>query len=932
MKNYKKTLNLPKTKFSMKANLINKEPQILKKWKKINIQKIIKKNNINKKKFILQDGPPYANGNIHIGHALNKILKDIIIKSKNLSGFNTFYTPSWDCHGLPIEQKIEEKIKKNKKKICKYDLKRKCKKYVLKQISKQKKEFIRLGIFANWKNSYITMNLKNQKNVINKLKKIINKKYIYSAYKPIHWCIKCKSSLSDAEIKYNKEKCETIFVIFEIKETKKVSEIFNIKKNKKKIYAPIWTTTPWTLPSNQAISLNSNIYYNFIETEKFNIIIAEKITKLILKEFKISKYKILEKILGKKLEFINCSHPFIKKNVPIILSNHVNLKMGTGLVHISPDHGQEDFEASKKYNIKPLNLITKNGFYKKKIHKLLNKKFILDSNKIVVKILEKHNKIICKKNIIHKYPFCWRHNYPTIFLSRPQWFINLNKNNIKKKIIKEIKKVNWYPKWGKKKMIDMLTDRPDWCISRQRYWGVPITIFIEKKTNKMHRNTTNFIKKIYKSLYKLGNEYWDNVDKKKFLLKKERKFFFKSKDVLDVWFDSGSIDVNSVYKNLKKNSKADLYIEGSDQYRGWFMSSIIISVITKKISPYKNIIAHGFVVDKHGKKMSKSKGNVIKPSEIIKKFGADILRLWVSSTDYSKEIVISKNVINNIIDIYRKIRNTIRFMLSNLYDFKKKSEIIKYKNLLLIDKWIIGKTKTIQKKIIHCYEKYKFHKIINIITKFCSIELGSFYLDIVKDRLYTLPRKSLERKSCQTTLYKILNSIVIWISPILPFTADEIWEFTKSKDNSCIFTQNWFNKLKYFPKNEILSLSDWKTLILIKNKVNIKIEKLIRKKIIKNSLEAYLKIYVNKNIKKKIKILKKEIKFIFIASKVKIKKNKKNKSIKEIKICIKKYKGIKCNRCWNFFKKNKDIKFKYKNLCNRCIKNISENGEKRFFI
>ncbi|WP_343190042.1 isoleucine--tRNA ligase [Buchnera aphidicola (Astegopteryx bambusae)] len=930
MKNYKKTLNLPKTKFSMRANLLQKEPKILKKWDKIKIQEIIKKNNINKKKFILQDGPPYANGNIHIGHALNKILKDIIIKSKNLSGFNTLYTPTWDCHGLPIEHKIEEKNKQNIEKISKKIFKKKCKKYVLKQIEKQKKEFIRLGIFSDWHNSYNTMNIDSQVNVIKKLKNIIEKEYVYSAYKPIHWCIKCQSSLAEAELKHKTKNCNTIFVLFKIIKNENIKKILK-KKNKKKIYAPIWTTTPWSLPSNQAISVNSNINYNFIETKKFNLIIAKKITISVLKEFNISKYKIINSVLGKKLEFTHCCHPFMKKNIPIILSKHVNLKLGTGLVHIAPDHGQEDFEISKKYNINLLNLIKKTGFYKKNVHKLLDNTFVFDSNKKIIKILKKKNKIMCEKIILHKYPFCWRHNYPTIFISRPQWFINLNKNNLKKNIIKEIKKVNWYPKWGQKKMITMLKNRPDWCISRQRHWGVPITIFVNKKTNKMHKNTKNFIKKIYKNINKLGNEYWDNINKKKFLKEEENKFF-KSNDVLDVWFDSGSIDVKSIYKNISSKKQADLYIEGSDQYRGWFMSSIIISVATKRISPYKNIIAHGFVVDKNGKKMSKSKGNIIKPSKIIKNFGADILRLWVASTDYSKEIVISQNVIKNITDIYRKIRNTIRFMLSNLYDFQENLEKIKYKNLILIDKWIIGKTKIIQDKIIYFYEKYKFHKIINIIIKFFNIELGSFYLDIVKDRLYTLPKKSLERKSCQTVLYNILNTIIRWISPILPFTSEESWSFIKKKKNDFIFTKTWFKNLKSFSKNEILNLYDWENLILIKNKVNKEIEKSIRKKIIKNSLESYLKIYISKDIEKKIKIMKKEIKFMFISSKVKIKKNHKKNTSKKIKIYVKKVLGKKCERCWNFFKKNNKKKSKDNNLCNRCLKNIYEKGETRIFL
>ncbi|WP_343188310.1 isoleucine--tRNA ligase [Buchnera aphidicola (Ceratoglyphina bambusae)] len=939
MKNYKNTLNLPKTKFSMRADLINKEPKILKKWKKINIYKIIKKKNKFNKKFILQDGPPYANGNIHIGHALNKILKDIIIKYKNLSGMNTLYTPSWDCHGLPIEQKIEEKFKKNNKNFALNKFNKACKKYVLKQIKKQKEEFIKLGIFANWNKSHLTMSFKSQKNVLNKLEKLIEKKYIYSAHKPIHWCIKCQSSLAESELKYTKQKCKTIFVNFKIIKDNNTHKIFKIKKkNKKNIYAVIWTTTPWTLPSNKAISVNPNIYYNLIETKTNNLIIAKEISKKVLKKFKIFKWKIINCILGKKIEFINCEHPFIKKKVPIILSKHVNIKSGTGIVHIAPDHGEEDFNISKKYNIKISNLINKKGYYKKNIHPLLNNKKIFNSNKIIIKILKDKKKIIKTKTIFHKYPFCWRHNYPTIFISRPQWFINLNKRNLKNKIFSEIKKIKWSPKWGGKKIYKMIKNRPDWCISRQRYWGVPITIFINKKNNKMHKNTKKFIKIIKNKIYYKGNEYWHNL-KKKIFLKSDHKKFFKSKDVLDVWFDSGSIDVKSIYKNFNKNKSADLYIEGSDQYRGWFMSSLIISVATENISPYKKIISHGFVVDKNGKKMSKSIGNIIEPNSITKKFGADILRLWVASTNYSKEIVISDNVIKNTIDIYRKIRNTIKFIISNIYDFYPNKEKIKYNKLVLIDKWIIGKTKIIQKKIINLYQKYKFYKVINTIIKFFNTELGSFYLDIVKDRLYTLPKKSLERKSCQTSLYIILNAIVIWITPILPFTSDEIWDFVPQKKNKYVFTQKWYKKLKNFSKNEILSLKDWDNLILIKNEVNKKLEESIKKKIVKNSLESFIIIYINSTFEKKIRTLKKEIKFLFITSKVKIKKKhfkEKNSDLndikKNLKILIKKNIGKKCNRCWNFFYEKIIKNKKHKSICKRCINNIEGKGEIRKFL
>ncbi|WP_343128709.1 isoleucine--tRNA ligase [Buchnera aphidicola (Kurisakia onigurumii)] len=943
MSNYKNSLNLPKTNFSMKGSLTQKEPVILEKWKKNNLYEKIQKKNKDKPYFILLDGPPYANGNIHLGHALNKILKDIIIKSKNLSGLNTPFIPTWDCHGLPIEQKVEEKIKKNKKIVSKKIFRLLCKKYVDDQIKNQKKDFISLGILADWENSYITMNKKSEANTITSLYAMIKKKYLYKGLRPIFWCIKCNSALADTEVEYFDKQSDSITILFKIINHKKLLEKFT-KKNIliEKIYLSVWTTTPWTLPSNQALAVNPKFEYQLIKNKKYGLILEKNSVINFLNNNKHIKYKIVGTIQGIELKKNICKHPFLNFSIPILLSDHVTLETGTGIVHIAPDHGYEDYLICKKNNIKIKNLVNGLGFFKTKIHPLLDEIHIFKSNKIIIDILKKEKKIISYEKIKHSYPCCWRHKTEIIFRTTPQWFININNNKLQKIIKKFIQKTEWNPSWGKNRMLSLSSVRPDWCISRQRNWGVPICIFIDKKTGNMHPKTLYFMKKIHSLIKKNGIESWWKLKKEDILNAQEINQYSKVYDVLDVWFESGSVNIHSVYKkyHLSKNQQADLYLEGSDQYRGWFMSSLIIaSVRNNKSTPFKKIISHGFIVDKQGNKMSKSVGNIISPNFIIKKFGSDILRLWVASTNYSKNVNISSNILKQISEKYRKIRNTVRFLISNLYDFQPDINFIKIDNMIELDQWIIDETYKKQKKIINLYDKYNFHKVVYLITKFCTITLSAFYLDIVKDRLYTLKKNSIERRSCQTAIYIVLQSFVRWIAPILSFTADEIWDFIPNKNNKkYIFMEEWFMKLSTLSKKNILSSEDWNLIIQIKNEVNKVLEHSREKKIIKNSLEAFITIYVDKNIQTKINKLKSEKKFIFLTSKFSVKeyllappKIFKSTTIKNLKIKIKKIEGIKCTRCWHYFIHTNN-NTKNHTICDRCINNTQNIGEKRKFV
>ncbi len=932
--NYKETINLPKINFPMKANLSIKELEIIKIWKKNNIYQKIRKNKKNKRKFIIHDGPPYANGKIHIGHAFNKILKDIILKYKNFMNFDTPYIPGWDCHGLPIELEIQKKKKKKLNSINKIKkFKYKCKKYVKKQIKKQKSDFIRLGIIADWKNYYNTMKFTTIANTIRTLRKIIKLNLLERKKKPINWCIKCQSSIAEAEIEYIIKKSTSIYVIFDFcldQKFIKKNNILNKNINKYKIKFIIWTTTPWTIPGNCAISIHPKYEYILIKKKKNIYIISKKQKKKFLYKIK-KKYKIIKIVKGKIFQKYFAIHPISKIKVPILMDKNIEINTGTGIVHIASEHGEQDFYLSKKNKISGLNVINKYGKYIDYLYINKIKGCILHkAEEKILKKLYKNKKILLQEKILHKYPHCWRHKEPIILRSTPQWFIKLNNKKFKKKILQSIKNVKWYPHWGYKKIKNMIINRPDWCISRQRHWGTPITIFINKKNNKLHPKTLFLMNTISSKIEKYGPNYWLNLKQQELGINKQYK---KVLDVLDVWFDSGStcftIMNNKFYKNKKQ--QIDLYLEGSDQYRGWFMSSLIISTAINNCAPYKKIITHGFIVDKKGKKMSKSLNNYINPKEIINKFGADIIRLWVASTKFTKEINISNDTILRTSETYRKIRNTIKFIISNLDTHNLKKKIIPYSKMLLIDKWIVHKTKETQEKIIKLYEKFKFYKVTKKILNFCVIYLSSIYLNIIKDRKYTIKKNTLPYLSVQTTLWILLETLIKWITPILSFTVEEIWNYLPRKKPLSIYTETWYKKLFYIHKNNNININIWKKLIKIKNFLNKKIEKIKFKKKINSTLETKIILYLEKKFFKKIEKMKSELKFFFITSELKIKINLKLNKNNFFKIKCKKHKGIKCQRCWHYVY-NININKKYPDICKRCINNLIGKGEKRNFI
>ncbi len=934
MLDYKHTLNLPHTKFQMKGNLVKIELEILDKWKKQNLYSIIRNAKQGKKQFILHDGPPYANGKIHIGHAVNKILKDIIIKAKGQMGFDTPFIPGWDCHGLPIELKVEQLFGPPSLEMSEKDFRKKCREYAEKQVNDQKKDFIRLGVIGDWNNPYLTMDFVTEANIIRALSKVIDNGYLYRGAKPVHWCTECRSALAETEVEYEIKTSHSIYITFTVMNPYNTALLFNVSNFERKISFIIWTTNPWTIIGNRAISINPDLIYCLVEVNGNGFIVAEELVAKIMNLKRNNCGKVLGKIKGKKLTLLKCKHPLTNLNIPIILDKNITIDMGTGVVHIAPAHGPEDYILGKKSNLEIVNVIDSNGCILPNSYPLLDGLQVFESNKIIIEILYKKGMLFHSETLKHNYPHCWRHKKSLIFRTTPQWFLNLDKHKLRNKLLHEIKKIKWIPSWSLNRIEHMIRNRPDWCISRQRYWGVPIPIFIEKKTNKLHPNTVGLMEKIAKEIETNGIQVWWNLDKQ-FFLGKEASNYNKVIDTLDVWFDSGTTNfsVLSFRPELFKKS-SDLYLEGSDQHRGFFMSSLIISKAIKINIPYRKVLTHGFVVDKYGKKMSKSIGNVISPQQIINTLGSDILRLWVASTQYTNDMVISEEILKYSVDNYRRIRNTARFLLANLNDFNLQKNQISSDKMVIIDIWAVGRAKIVQNEIISDYENYDLHKVVKKILKFCSIDMGSFYFDIVKDRLYTIKSDSIARRSCQTAFFHIINALVHWIAPIISFTADEICNFIPEKKTISIFTEEWYSGLFDLKNIQLMNNDYWNNLFIIRNEVNKVIEEFRINKYIGSSLEANVILHVKPNIASKLYSLGNELCFLFITSAVYITSYDnagvnavKSEKIEGLKITISKAKGDKCIRCWHY-----STSIGSDNICNRCMDNIYGVGEQRKFI
>ena len=929
MSDYKNTLNLPKTEFPMKGNLPNKEPLIQEKWEKENLYSQLLDSNKDREKYILHDGPPYANGDIHIGHAVNKILKDVIVRSKLLSGYNVPFVPGWDCHGLPIEIEVEKKIKKGEE-LSDKDFRKLCREYALNQVERQKKDFKRLGVLGDWENPYLTSNKKFEASTLKALEKIYNNGHLQKGFKPVHWCVKIQSALAEAEVEYQEKESIAIDVKFEVTSLDEVKRIFDIKDINRKVFVVIWTTTPWTLPSNKSIAVKSDLNYILISNNKEIYIIAESLFEKFQERTNL-ELSILARCSGENLINLEANHPFLDNKINIILSDHVTDDSGTGCVHIAPAHGIEDFELGKKHNLEVINPIQSDGIFSG-LPEELNGTHVYKLDEQIINILTREDKLLSSNKFKHSYPHCWRTKTPLIYRATPQWFISMKKNNLIDKTLEKIPEVEWLPAWGEARIEGMISQRPDWCISRQRKWGVPITLLINKKTGEPHSNSSIIFSRICKLVEEHGIEKWFEIDIGDLIDNPDD--YEKVQDTLDVWFDSGSSHAAVLETSANLRFPADLYLEGSDQHRGWFQSSLLTSIAVNDSVPYKAAMTHGFTVDGRGNKMSKSKGNVIAPQKIINRLGSDILRLWVASTDSSSEMTVSEEILNRTSDKYRKIRNTIRFLLSNINDYDPETFSIKDTSIEL-DKWILLKAINLQKEILDHYNKFNFHIISQLIHGFCVNELGSFYLDVIKDRQYTCKKDSGERKSAQNSMYVILQMLLSWIAPICPHTAEEAWSHIPKNSQKSIF----FNKWLIINDSEIpqtkINLDNWEKILEIKKHVSKELENKREKNIIGSSLDADVKILCSDNLYNLLSEYGDELKFIFITSKVILERenNLKDGQIYEIngenlKVEIENSKNKKCERCWHRCI-SVGIDKNHKTLCVRCISNVYGSGEIR---
>ena len=934
---YKKTLNLPSTAFPMKGNLAQREPERLKKWTQAELYQQIRKEFSGRPKFILHDGPPYANGEIHIGHAVNKVLKDIIVKSKTLSGFDAPYVPGWDCHGLPIELMVEKKIGKAGVKVSPAVFRKACRDYAAKQVEIQKEAFIRLGILGDWENPYLTMDFAFEADIVRSLGKITQKGHVAAGAKPVHWCTDCGSALAEAEVEYEDKHSPAIDVRFKVVDEAAFMGLCHhapAHEGQGDLSVVIWTTTPWTLPANQGVALNPDLEYVIVQCPTERLVVAEALLKDSLLRFGIDDYHVIGYCKGSAWEFQLVEHPFYDRKVPIVLGEHVTTEAGTGAVHTAPGHGQDDYIVGMKYGLPIDNPVGADGVFLATTE-LFAGEHVFNANAHVLEVLESKGKLVHHHALLHSYPHCWRHKTPIIFRATPQWFIAMNKNKLREQALSEVKRVAWIPEWGQARIESMIDGRPDWCISRQRTWGVPITFFIHKETRELHPRTAELIEQIAKRIEVKGIEAWFELEKEE-LLGAEAADYEKSTDTLDVWFDSGVTHACVLDKREQLSSPADLYLEGSDQHRGWFQSSLLASVAMNDVAPYKAVLTHGFTVDKNGEKMSKSKGNVIPPQSVMKNLGADVLRLWIASTDYRSEMRVSDEILERTSDGYRRLRNTARFLLSNLDDFNPAQDCVAHSDLLALDRWVLDRALALQEEVKVAYDTYQFQQIYQKVHHFCVIDLGGFYLDIIKDRQYTAKADGLARRSAQTAMYHVLEALTRWLAPIISYTADEIWQYLPGERSESVFLETWYQGLVKLDENSAMNPAFWQQVMLIRTAVSKELEKSRGKGDIGSSLNAELELYCNPTYLEILNQLQGELHFVFITSNASVMaeqfcpEDALQTDVDGVKLKVIVSTHQKCVRCWH---QRYDVgeHAEHPELCGRCIENIAGQGEHRHY-
>ena len=932
-------LNLPETTFPMRGDLAKREPAWLKQWQDKKLYERIRNSRKGAKKFILHDGPPYANGDIHIGHAVNKILKDIIVKSKTLSGFDAPYLPGWDCHGLPIELVVEKNHGKN---IDPAKFRELCREYAAEQVARQKKDFIRLGVLGDWDNPYLTMDFKTEADIMRALGEIYKNGYLYQGSKPVHWCVDCGSALAEAEVEYEDVNSPQIDVGFKVADKAALSLAFAVELASE-VYAVIWTTTPWTLPANQAVSVHPEFDYDLLQTSKGLLILAHDLAQSTLARYGEENTNVLASCKGEALKGLLLQHPFDNRQVPIICGDHVTTEAGTGLVHTAAAHGNDDWLVMKATypNEKPRILMGGDG-------KFFNSELVefeairglsrQDANKIILAAMLETGNLLASARLNHSFPHCWRHKTPLMQLATHQWFVGMNTegvsgNSLRELANKAVDETEFFPAWGRARLEAMIKNRPDWCVSRQRNWGVPMPFFVHKETGEPHPQTMALLERAALMVEAQGVEAWFSLDGAAYLAEyapENAADYKKVTYTLDVWFDSGATHAAVLKRRPELQFPADLYLEGSDQHRGWFQSSLLTGCAIDGRAPYEALLTHGFVVDGAGHKMSKSKGNVVAPQKVMDTYGADILRLWAASTDYSGELTISDEILKRVSESYRRIRNTMKFLLANLADFDVAKDLLPVSEWLEIDQYVLHLTEKLQTGILQDYDKYEFHFAVQKFVSFCSDDLGSFYLDILKDRLYTAGETSHARRAAQSALHHITQAMMRLMAPILSFTANEIWETlgldSKGLDaNKTVFEDTWYDLPAHGLSAERLTV--WEAVIVARGLSTKEIEVLRTAGQVGSSLQAELEFFATDVTFDALSSLAEDLRFVMIVSSAKVTKVA---TEAEQKIFVTPSTHVKCGRCWHY-RADVGAHAEHPSICSRCVSNLFGAGEERSF-
>ncbi len=930
MSDYKHTLNLPQTAFPMKANLAQREPGRLKQWQDMDLYGKIRLASAGRPGFILHDGPPYANGELHVGHAVNKILKDIIVKARTLDGYDAPYVPGWDCHGLPIELNVEKKVGKPGGKVTAAEFRQKCRDYAARQVDGQREDFMRMGVLGDWQNPYLTMNYGYEAEIVRTLGKLVENDHLEKGFKPVHWCMDCGSALAEAEVEYQDKTSPAIDVAFIARDSAAIAAAMEASFDGE-IAIPIWTTTPWTLPANLAVSLHPDLVYVLLAADSRALVVAEDLAESCAERFGLGEPRVLGRCRGAALDKQVLEHPFYDRDSLVILGEHVTTEAGTGAVHTAPGHGQDDFVVGQAYGLPVLNPVGGNGVYLDDTP-LFAGQHVLKANEAIVDLLRERGVLLHVEDYKHSYPHCWRHKTPIIFRATPQWFVSMDASGLLGDALTAVDAVDWQPGWGRARIEAMLDGRPDWCISRQRTWGVPITLFVHKQTAALHPDTPRLIEQAAGLIEESGIDAWFDLDPRQ-LLGEDAADYDKVTDTLDVWFDSGVSHACVLRKRDGLQAPADLYLEGSDQHRGWFQSSLLTGIGAFGEAPYRTVLTHGFTVDGEGRKMSKSLGNIIPAKKAMNDLGADILRLWVAATDFRGEVAVSDEIFKRTSDSYRRIRNTMRFLLSNLNGFDPAQDALTFDELLSLDKWAIDRTRSLQDEIVAAYESYQFHIIYQKLHNFCSSDLGGFYLDIIKDRQYTTGADSVARRSAQTAMCHIGEALVRWIAPILSFTAEEIWEALPGERGESVFLAAWYEGLAMLDTGDAMGVAYWEGVMAVRTAVNREMERLRADGGLRGSLDAEVTLYCSESLMQLLVPLGDELRFVLISSAARLAPLEEAgdaaaTDVEGLAVHVTASGEEKCERCWH---RRPDVgaSEEHPTLCGRCIDNVFGSGEQR---